>query len=206
MGFIDNIKKKFQESVNKMAQPQPVQQQMSTADRFKQFLNSNNAVSNIIRSNPVLSKRANERISYLQEQPKEQQTATQNITGAERTVNLPTKAVGTTANNQSTQVSVKFDEKKARETFKKANPKATEEEINQAVERLKANNGKKNLPVQRASTTEEVKEAQNEEVDKQVKDIEAENKNTLSNQLKGIKDTYNKIKEVPITRKSSKRT
>ena len=155
MGFIDKLKKRIQESVNNSQataqQQQPVQ--MSTADRFKQFLNSKNAVSNIIRSNPVLSKRANERISYLQEQPKEQQTATQNIIGAERTVNLPTKAVGTTANNQTVRkTSATLDEDAIRTQFKKANPNATEEEINNAVANLSKN--------KKATTEQKVQVAQ----------------------------------------------
>ena len=218
MGFIDNIKKKFQESVNKMAQPQQQPQQTSIADRFKQFLNSTNTMSTMIRSNPVLRQNAVDRFKQFSqrqqqvEQPQQQQTATQNVQGAER-VNLPTKNIGTTANNQTTKATVKFDEQKARETFKKANPNATDEEINNAVARLKANNSQKNLPVQRASTTEEVKQAQKEvptEIKQQLKDIEAENKNTLGNQFKGVKDTgkniYEFLKGTPVARTSSKFT
>lgn len=219
MGFIDNIKKKFQESVNKMAQQPQAEQPTSIADRFKQFLNGTNTMSTMIRSNPVLRQNAVDRFKQFsqrqQEQPQQQeqqQTATQNIQGAER-VNLPTKNIGTTANNQSTKATVKFDEQKARETFKKANPNATDEEINNAVARLKANNGQKNLPVQKASTTEEVKQAQKEvpeEIKQQLKDIEAENKNTLGNQFKGVRDTgkniYEFLKSTPVTRTSGKFT
>jgi hypothetical protein len=152
MGFIDNIKKKFQESVNKMAQPQQQAeqpQQMSIADRFKQFLNSKNTMSTMIRSNPVLRQNAVDRFkqfSQRQQQPQQteqqqeqQQTATQNIQGAER-VNLPTnnKTVGLTANNTGKKQTTSISEEDLRKNFKKANPNATDEEVNNAVARLKA--------------------------------------------------------------------
>lgn len=147
MGFIDNIKKKFQESVNKMAQQpqqQQPQQQMSTADRFKQFLNSKNTMSTMIRSNPVLRQNAVDRFKQFSqrqqqvEQPQEQ-TATQNVQGAER-VNLPTnnKTVGLTANNTGKKQTASISEEDLRKNFKKANPNATDEEVNNAVARLKA--------------------------------------------------------------------
>ena len=199
MGFIDKLKKRIQESVNNSQataqQQQPVQ--MSTADRFKQFLNSKNAVSNIIRSNPVLSKRANERISYLQEQPKEQQTATQNITGAERTVNLPTndKKAGLTANNTgTTKTNTNFDEKETRKML--ASRGYTEQQINDTIASLQG--GKKaNLPTQKAKTDEEQKDTKQVvvEEDKKTGQLKSREK-TVADKLKEKADNFSaKVEE-----------
>lgn len=198
MGFIDKLKKRIQESVNNSqatAQQQPVQ--MSTADRFKQFLNSKNAVSNIIRSNPVLSKRANERISYLQEQPKEQQTATQNITGAERTANLPTndKKAGLTANNTgTTKTNTNFDEKETRKML--ASRGYTEQQINDTIASLQG--GKKaNLPTQKAKTDEEQKDTKQVvvEEDRKTGQLKSREK-TVADKLKEKADNFSaKVEE-----------
>lgn len=152
MAFIDKIKKALQQGQKEVQAPP------TKAESFKQYVANKQASEPKIFNNAtnwMMNSALNQRDRTVR------QTATQNITGAERTIQTQPVArgkVGLTSNNIAPVKEQEFDEQNMRATFKQYNPNATDEELDNYINRLKAQNGQRVVATGKAVQKEETKE------------------------------------------------
>ena len=170
MAFLDKLKSAFKNVTNNI-KTAVQQQQQSTASQFKMFLWDKQSRENVRNQTEQLGQNTVEQSPLQQEQP--QQTATQNITGAERT----TQKLPTSNNNEELQrklgtpKNVKFDEAEARKNLSQMG--YDENQINTFIENQKSGKFNQGLPAQKALTDEEQKDAKQDAEDR-LEDINPE--------------------------------
>lgn len=143
MAFKDRIKKALQQGKKEVQAPP------TTAESFKQFLATKQQSEPKIFNNAT-NWMMNSAINQRNANRTARQTATQNVRNAERTVQpvASTKSdlTGNTTVRQNTQIS----DEEMKKMFKKANPNATDVELDTYVRNAKANG--KQLPTQQANS------------------------------------------------------
>ena len=198
MAFLDKLKSAFQNVTNNI-KTAVQQQQQSTANQFKMFLWDKQSRENVRNQVEQLGQNRQQQSPLQQEQP--QQTATQNISGAERT----TQKLPTSNNNEELQrklgtpKNAKFNEAEARKNL--AQMGYDENQINTFVENQKSGKFNQELPVQKALTDEEQKESEQLVRDKRTGDLREKNTgDKLKEELTKPFENYNEKFLKPATK------